>query len=922
MAQSDITQRKNTPESGRVSQEVFRKYHTVPISFYSLKDKIARLISNENIVGALLIPAAFLAFAFAFGFYPFAVIIVLAVLLFFAALEHPLLGIGLFLALVFPILMYQTPAIAWVFMFFITITLVFGYRHYRALAFTYIMIGLAFSPLGYLLEIPVFILGILTIGYKRSTFAVVAAILIIVAFSALFGVNNYSYIVYNGVAAHKAFGANPVLNYTTPGSVGFTLSSFASSGLQTAFTKFTNPLVIGSLSITISLIISSLFMQAYYLLELVALVILIFVIDELAINSRSKYKGTKASLFAAGYPIAYVAISYIVKTSISSILMIVSFALGVMTVYILELYNINVVKSLEVRKQDLRMKFGEAFEELSFGSSADTFDNIGNYESTKKELSDSILAPIEQKAISKAYNVTPTKGILFFGPPGTGKTKMMRAIANEIHGGFYYVNASNLISMYPGETEKRISEIFTIAKKHAPCVLFFDEIDFIASNRGESTADSTHRAALSELLAEMDGFQKVNDIIIVGATNTPQLIDRAILRPGRFDKIIYMPLPDSEGRKKIFQMYLGRLPVAKGVDYSKLVQASERYSGADIKTLVDTVAQSVAQEAASKHKILEITEEDLIDAIKSTKPSTNLAQVEEFNRFKVEFERSLSAGGRRVERDESSGISKIIGMDDAKQAIMDAIETPLRRPDLIKKYDVKNINGILLFGPPGNGKTLLMRGIANDMGGVNMFEINGASLASYGLESAAAKIKEIFNSARENAPSIIFIDEIEGIIPKRRGASEAATRITVEMLSELDGLKKLSGVVVIAASNIPQMLDPAILRPGRFDKLIFIKPPNEKNRKEMLVQYLGNVPLEKNLDLEEIAKDTEGFTGADIANICREAKTKALNASVKSGKDELITEKLLEDIVSGLKPSAPKKVIDQYNDFLDQYGQR
>lgn len=920
MAQSESV--TAIPPRGTVSKEIIRKYHSVPIGFYGIKDRIARTLENDNIIDAFLIMAAFLSFSLAFSFYPLLIAIVIAIVLFYFTLKYPLIGIFLLLGAIFPIFMYQAPAVAWVFMLVMTLTLVFGYMHYRTLSFIYIMIGLAFSPLGYVLEIPALILSALVVGYKRSIVAMVIAFLIIVSFSALFGVNNFGYILYNGVTAHKMLGANPILNYTTPASPQMSIGTFVSSGFSKAYTQFTSHAVIGAFSITLSLIASSLTMQPAYAVEMIILAVLIIIIDTVAVNSRSKYKGAKASLLGIGYPIAFMGLAAVFKFNYSPILLVFSFVLGVASVYLLELYNVDVVKALNVRKQDLRMKFGEAFEELAGGMTNETFDNVANYESTKKELTESVLAPIEQKAISQAYKVRPTKGILFFGPPGTGKTMIMRALANEIRGGFYYVKASNLISMYPGETEKRISQIFAIAKKHAPCILFFDEIDFIAKSREDNTQDSTHAGAMSQLLAEMDGFNKINNVIIVGATNTPQVIDRAIMRPGRFDKIIYMPLPDYEGRKKILKLYLAKLPVSKSMDYDKLAEVTERYSGADLKNIVDTVAQSVAQEAALKHKILEITQQDLVDMVKATKPSTNLAQIEDYNKFKIEFERSLAAGGRAVEKDTSAGVSRVVGMDDAKKAIKDAIQTPLLRPDLIKKYEIKNINGILMFGPPGNGKTMLMRAIANDLTGVTLLEINGSTLASYGIERAAAKIKEVFNTARENTPSIIFIDEIEGLMPKRSGASEEAIRITVEMLAELDGLKKLSGVVVIAATNIPEMLDPAILRPGRFDKLIFVTPPKESERAEILKEYLGKVPLDKNLDLPRIAKQTEGFTGADLANVCREVKTRALEASMKAGKEIMITTEDLEQVVKITKPSAPQRVLDQYTEFLDQYGQR
>ena len=911
------------PNGASVSQAVIRRHHRyTPIGFYGLTEKLARIAYNENFIDAVLSTAAFLFFAVAFNFYPPLIIVAIAIAIFAASLYHPLIGLVLFIVLIIPIFMYQAPPIGWMLLLFAAVAMLLGYMHYRMITFIYIIVGLAFSPLGLVLEIPALIFTLLIVGYKRAAISIAVAVLVIISFSSALGVSNYGYVIYNSVIAHNAISTYTitqymVLNHTTP-----SMPQFFESSLPKALSSFSNQQITENMYQAFSVLLSPLFSQPIYLVEILAFAIIGFLMDGFASASRSRYKGTKSSIVGVGYPLVYVGLSAVSGSSFLLLAPVVSFLVAPLILFTLEANRVTVVKTLDVRKRDIRLKFGEAFEELAAGSTTDTFEKIGNYESTKKELMQSVLAPIEEKAISKAYKVQPTKGILFFGPPGTGKTMMMRALANEIHGGFYQVKSSNLISMYPGETEKRITEIFAIAKKNSPCVLFFDEIDSLARKRDDPSMDSTHKSALTQMLIEMDGFQKFNNVIVVGATNVPNLLDPAVMRPGRLDKIIYMPLPDKKGRDKIIRLYLSGLPVAKNINIQKLVDMTERYSGADLKAAIDNVAQKVAQEAASEHKILEIAQEDLETTFKGTKPSTTLAQLEMYSKFKLDFERRSFSDKGEETKEETTTMTSVIGLDDVKGAIHDAVEIPLLRPDLMAKYDVKPISGILMFGPPGNGKTMLMRAVRHELKNVTMFELSGPDLLASGPEKATATIKELFNKARENQPSIIFIDEIEGIIPSRAEASELSTQITVEMLTQLDGMKKLSGVVVIAASNSPERLDPAILRPGRFDKIIFVRPPNKGERIAMMKDNFKSIPLSTDIDFEALSDLTEGFTGADMAHIARELKTGAINEEMAKGHQGKISQADVEKVIRSIKPSAPKELVDAYMDFLQRYGER
>ncbi|MCL4379321.1 MAG: AAA family ATPase [Candidatus Marsarchaeota archaeon] len=918
--QNKARQRRYYDVEAKAAISRVRNKHMHNVVFYGLSDRIAGLIREPGFSDGILALLTFLGAAVALRFYPLVILIPLAAVIFFVTARKPFPGLILLIILLMPMVVYQTPGLAWFYLLIAAGSLIYGYMYHKPLLFLYAIIAFSFSQIGLLLTIPLMIIGVLRIGYKRAVIMSVLFVLAIVFISGVTGLQNSSYIIYSATAAHAATVPASLSQYVVPSKPGLNVMTFVHGSSQAA-ALFTSGAVISATSEIAGSIVATLgIMPQYYLAQMVILAIIVFGIDGVAVASRSKYKGTHASIIGLGYPIIAIALAYAAKLSLPYYLLAVSFAAALLSVYLLESSGVNVTKSLEIRKQDLRMKFGEAFEDLEAGNVNETFDNIANYAATKRELTEAVLAPIEERAISKAYNVKPAKGILFFGPPGTGKTLMMRALANEIHAGFFYVKAPNLISSFPGETERAISNIFTIAKKNAPCVLFFDEIDSIAQRRGDGMNEAS-RQAVSQLLVEMDGFQKTNNVIMVGATNAPNLIDPAMMRPGRFDKIIYLPPPDFNARVQIFDLFLRHLPMANDVSLDKLAEETERFTGADIKVLCETVAQRVSQEAAAKHTILQITEEDLIDRINATKPSVSLAQIEQYQKFRLDFERS--AYGQTGEEASSTATSmrEVIGLEDAKKVIMDAIETPLVHPELVKKYGIKSVNGILIFGPPGTGKTMLLRAIKSEMEGITMLELNGAELSDQGVERATATIKEVFNRAKENAPSIILLDEVEEMLLKRGMASEYSAQITSEMLRELDGISEMGNVVVIGTTNRPDAIDAAALRPGRLDKLVFVKPPSKSQRAQMFKLFLKGVPV-GSIDYDALAEETTGFTGADIYHVCREVKTMMLDRTVKEGKEVKIEEADLMAVIQKVKPSAPEDVVSQYLSFYSKYGER
>jgi len=478
-----------------------------------------------------------------------------------------------------------------------------------------------------------------------------------------------------------------------------------------------------------------------------------------------------------------------------------------------------------------------------------------------------------------------------------------------------------MVSAMPGETERRLANVFNIARKNQPCVLFIDEIDSIARSRQRYAADESRKAMLTQILMEMDGFRRSDKVIVVGATNVPQVLDAALMRPGRFDRIIYMPLPDYNGRVEIFKKYLGKLPVSGKIKLDAIAKITERYSGADIKNICDSIAQEVAQEAVKEHKVLEITQDDLVNSIKRVKPATSLAQLKDYATFKIDFERRV-LGQTTVEKDKLTVMKDVIGLDDAKRAIRDAVEVPLLHPEMVKKYGVSPIKGVLLFGPPGNGKTMLLASILNGMKDVTVLQISASELINQDPRNAITAVKKIFNRAAENVPSVILMDEVDSMIPSRNYASEQSIQLTNEILQQIDGIRESDGIIIVGATNRPEALDPAMLRPGRFDKIIYVRPPNEKERAAMFDLYLKDAPLDPGVDTTELGKESEGFTGADINNICREVKTEALRLASQTGKDIYIEMSDLQKLIGQFQPSAPEGALKIYQAFLQKYGER
>ncbi len=913
---------KNNSKKGNTKKENIEKTEKIeiPISYYFIKERIIEFANNKYFPDSIMSFFALLSVAVAFPFYPIILLVPLLIITFILSRIHPLAGLMALLFITFPIFMYQAPLLAWFYAFFLTLALIFGFKHYRAIIFAYTLIVLPFSFIGNFVEIPLFIFGILYIGLKRALIGTTIAIIAIPVIASLTGIAPFAPIVYNIASFRSISGASTAFQLFTPSLQVSSLNMFVSN-LVSSVVKFLD----ASVYITQGIYLAILAFSSeiiYILVQLVIWLVVVFSVSAYVVRHRSPYKGSESTLYALAILVTYFALSFLLNLNMS-LPVISGFIIAPLFLFFLEFNDIDAVRVLDVMKKDFLSTFGETFEDLSSGTK-ESLDDIGNYEETKKELIEAILNPIEHKGISKAYNIKPTKGIILFGPPGTGKTLMMRAISKEVRARFIYVKSSTILSSNSGDSAKTLSKIFSEARAHTPTVLFFDEIDGITSKRSENTGEAS-REILSSLLSELDGFQKIDGVVVVGATNTPNLIDKAVLRPGRFDRIIYMPLPDLQGRIEIFKKYAKKYPSTTKLDYEKLSSITSRFSGADIAAVFSETASEVATNAIKTSTPLKIQTSDLLKTISLIKPSTTLSQLEEYEQFKIDFERRLNPENQEKKKDVL--LDDVVNLKEAKKILDESIKIPLQHPNLVKEYDLKNITGVLLFGPPGCGKTMLIKAMENHYDEIKFFRILGSDLIKEGYEESLKTIKESFYRAKENAPSVVFIDEIDSLLPNRDYSTEESIKVTSEFLREFEELKSTNGVVVIGATNRPEKIDPAVLRPGRIEKLIYIKPPNYEARIELFKKLIPKRLFAETLDFDKLSLACKGFTPAEIVELCREAKLSALENNLeKNDSDEpsqnetKISMELLLKLISKIKPQANKTVLSRYEIFCSEHN--
>jgi len=549
------------------------------------------------------------------------------------------------------------------------------------------------------------------------------------------------------------------------------------------------------------------------------------------------------------------------------------------------------------------------------------YEDIGGLTEEIKKIREMVEIPIKRPEIFQRLGIEPPKGVLLHGPPGTGKTLLAKAVANESEANFILLNGPEIMSKFYGESEKKLRNIFEDAEKNAPSIIFIDEIDAIAPKR-EDVGGEVERRVVSQILTLMDGLKSRGQVVVIGATNRVNALDPALRRPGRFDREIEISVPGKEGRLQILKIHSRGMPL-KDVKLNELASVTHGFVGADLEALTKEAAMNVLRKHLPKLKLdsdneneqipkevleqLIIRHSDFMDALKVVRPSAM---------------REVLVETPNV------GWEDVGGLDNVRDELQEAIEWPLKHPESFKRMGIRPSRGILLYGPPGTGKTLLAKAVAKESE-ANFIQVKGPSLLSMWVGKSEEGVRKIFERARQVAPCIVFFDEIDAMAGKRgiEQGTKVTERVLNQLLSEMDGLEDLNDVLVVGATNRPDMLDPALLRPGRFDRILLVNSPNEKGRLKILQIHTKNMPLgdkkqfndkDKGKFLIGIAKHTEGYTGADMEALAREAAMVSLRESVDS---KIVKKKHFEEALKKVKPSVNKYTMDVYKKIEENFLQ-
>ncbi len=517
-----------------------------------------------------------------------------------------------------------------------------------------------------------------------------------------------------------------------------------------------------------------------------------------------------------------------------------------------------------------------------------TYDDIGGMASTIDQLREMVELPLRYPELFERLGVEPPKGVLLHGPPGTGKTRLARAVANESDAQFFLINGPEIMGSAYGESEQRLREIFEEATKSAPSIVFIDEIDSIAPKRDRVQGEADKRL-VAQLLTLMDGLEARANLVIIAATNRPEAIDEALRRPGRFDREIVVGVPDERGRREILGIHTRGMPLGDKVDLAELARTTFGFVGADLAALTREAAIEAVRRIMPRLNLeertipaevldtLSVTREDFMEALKRVQPSAM---------------REVMVQAPTV-RWEDVG-----GLDTAQMKLKEGVELPLKDPDAFRRLGIRPAKGFLLYGPPGTGKTLLAKAVAREAE-ANFIATKSSDLLSKWYGESEQQITRLFQRARQVAPTVIFIDELDSLVPARGGGlgePQVIERVVNTILAEMDGLEELQSVVVIGATNRPNLVDPALLRPGRFDELIYVGVPDKAGRRRILGIHTAKMPLAADVDLDDVAARTDRFTGADLGDVVRRAGLIALRRSIGASEvdmaafDEALTE--------------------------------
>jgi len=544
----------------------------------------------------------------------------------------------------------------------------------------------------------------------------------------------------------------------------------------------------------------------------------------------------------------------------------------------------------------------EAIDDDDVGQSQGiTYEDIGGIGSQLLKVREMIELPLKHPELFRRLGIDPPKGVLLHGPPGTGKTMIAKAVATETNAHFTVINGPEIISKYYGESEKQLREIFDDAANNAPAIVFVDEIDSICPKR-EDVSGEVERRVVAQMLTLMDGMQGRDNVIVIGATNRRDAMDPALRRPGRFDREIEIGVPDREGRKEILDVHTRQMPIADDFDVEWVLENSYGFVGADLAALV--------RESAMKALRRYLPE---IDLDEETIPPEVLEKMEvRMDDFKLAI-REIEPSALREIYVEIPDVSwdSVGGLTEIKDRLKESVEWPLTKPELFEHFGIKPPRGIVLFGAPGTGKTLLAKAIANEAK-ANFISIKGPELISKWVGESEKAIREIFKKAKQSSPSIIFLDEFESIAGMRSsnsqtGGSDVANRVVNQLLASMDGVESLDEVIIVAATNRPEMIDPALLRSGRFERVLHVPPPDKLAREAIMSIHSAGMPL-STFSMKDILGGMDGFTGADIEAVCREAALIAMRAGKKK-----VTKGHFEDAISRVRPTVTPEMLEYYS---------
>ena len=552
------------------------------------------------------------------------------------------------------------------------------------------------------------------------------------------------------------------------------------------------------------------------------------------------------------------------------------------------------------------------FEEAPTGRAVVNYDDVGGMGETIQQLREMVELPLRYPELFTRLGVDPPKGVLLHGPPGTGKTRLAQAVANESDAQFFAINGPEIMGSGSGESEKRLREVFEQATKSAPAIVFIDEIDSIAPKRSQVTGEAEKRL-VAQLLTLMDGLEARSNLVVIAATNRPDAIDEALRRPGRFDREIVIGVPDEKGRREILAIHTRGMPLGDKVDLDELSRVTHGFVGADLAALareaaIDAVRRIMPKLDLDERTIppevldeLSVTREDFLSALKRVQPSAM---------------REVMVQVPRV------GWDDIGGVDDAIAMLKEGIELPLKNPDAFRRLGIRSAKGFLLYGPPGTGKTLLAKAVAKEAE-ANFISMKSSDLLSKWYGESEQQIARMFQRARSVAPCVVFIDEIDSLVPARgsgQGEPAVTGRVVNTILAEMDGLEELQSVVVIGATNRPALIDPALLRPGRFDELVYVGTPDEKGRERILGIHTADMPIASDVSLAAVARKTERFTGADLEDVVRRA---GLNALRRAGGDvQQVTAADFDEAMADSRATVTSQMEEEYRKMRGELKKR